>query len=42
MAAQVLFDGGWRSEDCEELISEYALTIEEAEELCNELKGLED
>ena len=42
MAAAVLFDGDWRSEDYEELISEYSLTTEEAEELCNELKGLED
>ena len=34
-AAASLFDGGWRAEDREELISEYDLTDEEADEICN-------
>lgn len=33
-AAASLFDGGWRAEDREELISEYELTEEEADEIC--------
>ena len=33
-AAAILFDGGWRAEDREELISEYDLTEEEADEIC--------
>ena len=33
-AAASLFDGGWRDEDREELISEYDLTEEEAYEIC--------
>ena len=37
--AASLFDGGWRAEDREELISEYDLTEEEADEIC---KLLED
>ena len=32
--AASLFDGGWRAEDREELISEYELTEEEADEIC--------
>lgn len=38
-AAASLLDGGWRAEDREELISEYELTEEEADEIC---KLLED
>lgn len=33
-AAASLFDGGWRAEDRDELISEYELTEEEADEIC--------
>lgn len=33
-AAASLFDGGWRAEDREELIREYELTEEEANEIC--------
>ena len=33
-AAASLFDGGWRAEDREELISEYDLTEDEADEIC--------
>ena len=37
-----LFDGGWRAEDREELISEYDLTEEEADEICEILSELKD
>ena len=33
-AAASLFDGGWRAEGREELISEYDLTEEESAEIC--------
>ena len=33
-----LYDGGWRSEDKEELKVQYGLTDEEADEICEELK----
>ena len=36
--AASLFDGGWRAEDREELISEYDLTDEEADEICKLLE----
>lgn len=32
-----LYDGGWRSEDKEELMSEYGFSEEEAEEICEAL-----
>ena len=37
-----LYDGGWRSEDKEELIREYDLTAEEADEIVAELKKIEE
>ena len=37
-----LYDGGWRSEDYDELIKEYELTAKEAEEICEGLKEMED
>ena len=37
--AAALYDGGWRSEDKEELMSEYGLS--EADELCEALKAYE-
>lgn len=40
-AAAALFDGGWTSEDKEQLIEEYALTKEEAETICKELSRFE-
>lgn len=39
---EALYDGGWRSEDKEELISEYELTEGEAEEICEGLKELRE
>lgn len=39
-AAASLFDGGWRAEDREQLISEYALTESEADEICELLAKL--
>ena len=41
MAAS-LYDGGWRAEDREQLISEYSLTTEEADEICETLKEMEE
>lgn len=38
-SAAALYDGGWRSDDIEELIEEYELTEEEATDL---MKGLID
>lgn len=32
-----LYDGGWRNEDKEELMSEYGFSEEEAEEICKAL-----
>lgn len=40
-SAAALFEGGWRAEDKDQLISEYQLTEEEAEQICNELKEME-
>lgn len=33
-SAASLYDGGWRAEDREQMISEYKLTEEEADGLC--------
>lgn len=33
-SAAALYDGGWRANDRDELIAEYHLTEEEADELC--------
>lgn len=33
-SAAALYDGGWRADDRDELITEYQLTEEEADELC--------
>lgn len=41
-SAAALFDGGWRSEDKQELIQEYELTAEEAETLCTILASYEN
>jgi hypothetical protein len=40
-SAAALYDGGWRSADKEQLISEYDLTAEEADSLCKELEKYE-
>lgn len=39
-ASAMLYDGGWRASDKDELMEEYGLTDEEAETLCNELAEL--
>lgn len=40
--AASLYDGGWRSTDKGELMSEYGLTDEEADEICELLKEYEE
>lgn len=40
-AANALYAGGWRTEDKEELMSEYELTEEEAAQLCKALADCE-
>ena len=40
-SAAALYDGGWRAEDRDQLISEYDLTAEEADELVEELAAIE-
>lgn len=41
-SAAALFDGGWRSEDKDDLIQEYDITEEEAETLCTILASYEE
>lgn len=41
-SAAALFDGGWRSDDREQLINEYDLTDEEADKIVLELERLEN
>lgn len=41
-SAASLYDGGWRAEDRDQLIDEYNLTADEADELCKELADLKD
>ena len=36
-AAAALFDGGWRAKDKEELITEYNLTADRAQAICEQL-----
>lgn len=38
--AAVLFDGGWRAEDYDQLMAEYDLTIDETKAICRELTSL--
>lgn len=40
-SAAALYDGGWRSNDKEELTEEYELTEEEASKLCELLAAVE-
>lgn len=40
--AASLYDGGWRAEDREQLVSEYNLTTEEVEEICKLLEEMEE
>ena len=41
-SAAALYDGGWRAEDRDQLIDEYNLTEEEADEICKELAEFMD
>lgn len=41
LAAAALYEGGWRAEDKEELMSEHELTEEEAAQLCKALADCE-
>ncbi len=41
-SAAALYDGGWRSEDKDQLREEHNLTLEDVEELCKELERLEE
>lgn len=40
-SAASLYDGGWRAEDRADLIEEYDLTENEADEICKELAEIE-
>lgn len=41
-SAAALYDGGWRAEDRDELISEYGLTEEEVSKICEILAEFEN
>lgn len=41
-SAASLYDGGWRAEDRDQLIDEYQLTEEEADEICRGLAEVEE
>ena len=41
-SAASLYDGGWRAEDRDQLITEYGLTEEEADEICEGLREIEE
>ena len=40
-SAAALYDGGWRAADKDDLIEEYGLTEQEAQEICAELEKYE-
>ena len=40
--AEALYDGGWRAEDHDQLMSEYDLTSDEADALCEALQDIEE
>ena len=40
--AEALYDGGWRAEDHDQLMSEYDLTSDEADAICEALKDIEE
>jgi hypothetical protein len=40
-SAASLYDGGWRASDKTQLIDEYELLPEEADDLCKELEKIE-
>lgn len=39
--AASLYDGGWRAEDRDQLVSEYNLTTEDADNICKLLEEME-
>ena len=41
-SAASLHDGGWRAEDRDQLIDEYNLTADEADDICKELAAIKD
>lgn len=41
-SAAALYDGGWRADDRDRLITEYDLTVEDAEAICELLKDMEE
>lgn len=41
-SAASLYDGGWRAEDRDQLIDEYNLTADEADEICEGLREIEE
>lgn len=41
-SAASLYDGGWRAEDRDQLIDEYNLTEEEADDICKGLAEIEE
>ena len=41
-SAAALYDGGWRAEDHDQLMSEYDLTSDEADALCEALQDIEE
>ncbi len=41
-SAAALYDGGWRAEDKSELVEEYGLTEDEANEICEILAEFEN
>ena len=41
-ASAMLYDGGWRASDRDELMLEYGLTDDEVDSLCKELAELEE
>ena len=41
-SAASLYDGGWRAEDRDQMIDEYGLTADEADDICKELADLKD
>jgi hypothetical protein len=41
-SAASLYDGGWRAEDRDQMIDEYGLTADEADDICKELAAIKD
>lgn len=41
-SAAALYDGGWRADDRDRLITEYDLTVEDADAICEALHDIEE